>query len=136
MKSAAIIALSAHAARAAVPADAVASLPGFAGALPSALYSGYLSAGAGKQAHYMFTASLNAPSTDPVVSWYNGGPGCSSMEGGMSESGLYRIDQFSDPRAYNTRMPRPPCCARNCNPNKPPKPQPTARPRPYTKQPP
>jgi carboxypeptidase C (cathepsin A) len=45
----------------------------------------------------MFTASLNAPSTDPVVSWYNGGPGCSSMEGGMSESGLYRIDQFSDP---------------------------------------
>ena len=163
-------------AQAAVDADAVKALPGFSGALPSKLYSvrgaprqrgpvkvwlhsappphcpprsqqGYLDGGAGKHAHYMFSESLKAPSTDPIVLWFNvrgaeraefpscarwprpspppsrfshppppasltprfrflnqptrllpqGGPGCSSMEGAMSESGLYRIQEFSDP---------------------------------------
>ena len=32
-------------------------------------YSGYLDAGKGKHLHYFFTASLNAPATDPVVLW-------------------------------------------------------------------
>jgi len=74
----------------------VTSLPGFDGALPSKMYSGYLQANGGK-AHYIFSESLNNPKTDPVVLWFNGGPGCSSMEGGFSESGLYRIQQFTDP---------------------------------------
>jgi len=48
-------------------------------------------------AHYIFSESLSDPAKDPVVLWFNGGPGCSSMEGGFSESGLYRIQEFSDP---------------------------------------
>ena len=65
-------ALVAGAALAAVPADKVTNLPTF-GAPLSDTYSGYLDAGKGKHLHYLFTASLNAPSTDPVVLWFNGG---------------------------------------------------------------
>jgi carboxypeptidase C (cathepsin A) len=72
---------------AAVPADKVTTIPGF-GTPISDMYSGYLSANANKQAHYVFTNSLATPTTDPVVAWFNGGPGCSSMEGFLSESGL------------------------------------------------
>ena len=57
------------AANAAVPADLVTSLPGFSGPLPNKLYSGYLQGGAGKMAHYSYSESLNAPSSDPIISW-------------------------------------------------------------------
>jgi len=52
-------------------------------------YSGYLHIGDGKHLHYMFFASQGSPQKDPVVAWYNGGPGCSSLEGGFQESGPY-----------------------------------------------
>ena len=55
-------------AAAAVPADSITSLPGF-GAPVSALYSGYLSGGAGKTTHYVYSESQRAPSTDPLVLW-------------------------------------------------------------------
>jgi hypothetical protein len=73
---------------AAVPADKVTNLPGF-GEPMTDTYSGYLDIGGGKHLHYMFFASQNNPATDPVVAWYNGGPGCSSLEGGFQESGPY-----------------------------------------------
>ena len=82
MRAFSVVAIS-TAAYAAVPADLVTSLPGFSGALPSKLYSGYLQGGAGKMAHYAYSESLNAPSSDPILLWFNGGPGCSSMEGMM-----------------------------------------------------
>jgi carboxypeptidase C (cathepsin A) len=72
------------AALAAVPADAVANIPGF-GAPLSKLYSGYLAGGTGKHAHYMFSESLRHPASDDLVVWFNGGPGCSSLEGAFSE---------------------------------------------------
>lgn len=70
-KSAAFLALTAGVARAAVPGDAVASLPGFSGDLPSKLYSGYVPSNPGKVAHYMYSESLSNPTADPVVAWFN-----------------------------------------------------------------
>jgi len=36
---------------------------------------------ADKALHYMFVESQSDPTNDPVIIWYNGGPGCSSMLG-------------------------------------------------------
>ncbi len=51
------------------------------GAPPSKWYSGYLQSSPGIHLHYIFIESTGAPATDPVVAWFNGGPGCSSLEG-------------------------------------------------------
>lgn len=44
-------------------------------------YSGYLPVSTTKALHYIFVESQNDPTTDPVVIWFNGGPGCSSLLG-------------------------------------------------------
>jgi len=59
-------------------------------------YSGYLTVSATKSLHYVFTESLANPTTDPVVIWFNGGPGCSSMLGFMQENGPRVIDDGED----------------------------------------
>jgi len=64
----AVAAALAGAALAAVPADRVATLPGFGTPL-TALYSGYLDAGAGKHHHYVYSESRNNPATDDLVIW-------------------------------------------------------------------
>lgn len=86
-----LLAAAATAASAAIAADKVTSLPGWSGALLSDFYSGYLNIPGGKHLHYIFTASTGNPQTDPVTVWFNGGPGCSSMEGFLNENGLYHI---------------------------------------------
>ena len=46
------------------------------------LYSGYIPLpGTSKSYHYLGAMSRNAPLTDPIIIWFNGGPGCSSMLG-------------------------------------------------------
>ena len=60
------------------PKDVVLGLPECDG-LPSPWYSGYLSASPSKHLHYVFVSSLSDPANDPVVVWFNGGPGCSSL---------------------------------------------------------
>lgn len=55
-------------------------------------YSGFLNVSTGKRLHYVFVKSMNDPATDPVILWYNGGPGCSSLLGYFQENGPWVID--------------------------------------------
>lgn len=46
------------------------------------LYSGYVPIDkTQKQLHYMAALSKKDPTKDPIIVWFNGGPGCSSMLG-------------------------------------------------------
>ena len=81
-----VIVFFAHGSVGAYAPDRVVSLPNFP-AFPSTTYAGYLTVGGGRQAFYYFAESQGIPSTDPLVVWFNGGPGCSSMEGNLAELG-------------------------------------------------
>lgn len=38
-----------------------------------------------------FVTSQQTPATDPLVLWLNGGPGCSSLDGFLSENGPFHV---------------------------------------------
>jgi len=86
--------------------DEVTSLPGWKGALPSKQYSGYLDLPGGKHHHYWHVQSEGSPSSDPLVFWFNGGPGCSSMGGFFTEQGPFTVNQdltlATNPGRWNT----------------------------------
>jgi len=55
-------------------------------------YSGYMNLTTGdKHLFYWFFASRSAPSTDPVVLWLTGGPGCSSEVALFGENGPCKV---------------------------------------------
>ena len=58
-------------------------------ALDFSLYSGYLDIGT-SHFYYWFAESQGNPKTDPLVAFYNGGPGCSSVSGSLSEMGPFQ----------------------------------------------
>ena len=82
----------------------VTSLPGWEGPLPSDTFSGYIDAGTPPSGvgtmyfHYIAALSEGDPATDPVVLWYNGGPGASSLFGMLQELGpvLFNVRSFDD----------------------------------------
>ena len=60
------------------------------------VYSGYLNTAIeGNELFYIYTPSQNDPSTDPVILWLNGGPGCSSLFGFFAEVGPVTSDNFA-----------------------------------------
>lgn len=69
--------------------DEIQFLPGWIGSLPSRQFSGYLTTGGGdKHLHYWLVESERDPANDPIVIWFNGGPGCSSLDGFFYEHGI------------------------------------------------
>uniref|UniRef100_A0A674PKX4 Carboxypeptidase n=1 Tax=Takifugu rubripes TaxID=31033 RepID=A0A674PKX4_TAKRU len=82
-------------------ADEVINLPGLRKQASFRQYSGYLSVANGKHLHYWFVESQNDPGTDPVVLWLNGGPGCSSLDGLLTEHGPFLIQDDGMTLQYN-----------------------------------
>ena len=75
--------------------DEITSLPGWEGQLPSKQYSGYLNGSNTTRLHYWLVESENSPETSPTVLWFNGGPGCSSLDGFIYEHGPFEVsDDF------------------------------------------
>ncbi|MEQ2192823.1 hypothetical protein XENOCAPTIV_017927 [Xenoophorus captivus] len=71
--------------------DEVTHLPGMTFKTNYRQWSGYLQAGKGKFLHYWFVTSQRNPAKDPLVLWLNGGPGCSSLDGFLSENGPFHV---------------------------------------------
>lgn len=77
-------------------ADEIISLPGWnEPKLPSRQFSGYLNGSDTTRLHYWFVESESSPETAPTVLWFNGGPGCSSLDGFIYEHGPFEVsDDF------------------------------------------
>ncbi|ESP01459.1 hypothetical protein LOTGIDRAFT_206131 [Lottia gigantea] len=86
---------------AAVPADMISSMPGLKVQPNFKQYSGYLKASGTKKLHYWFVESQRNPKEDPLVLWMNGGPGCSSVLGLLTEHGPFRIMDDGKTVYYN-----------------------------------
>ncbi|XP_036399622.1 cathepsin A-like isoform X1 [Megalops cyprinoides] len=72
--------------------DEVTDLPGMSFKPNYRQWSGYLKASPGKYLHYWFVTSQRDAAKDPVVLWLNGGPGCSSLDGFLSENGPFHVN--------------------------------------------
>ncbi|KAM7424046.1 hypothetical protein PAMA_000417 [Pampus argenteus] len=72
--------------------DEVTNLPGMKFKPNYRQWSGYLQARPGTFLHYWFVTSQQDPAKDPLVLWLNGGPGCSSLEGFLSENGPFHVN--------------------------------------------
>ncbi|CAH1270301.1 CTSA [Branchiostoma lanceolatum] len=86
--------------------DEIKNLPGLTKDVKFAQYSGYVNATGNKKLHYWFVESQGNPKTDPVILWLNGGPGCSSLDGYLSENGPYHVNDdgstlYENPYSWN-----------------------------------
>ena len=71
------------------------------------VYSGFFPVnGTTKNIYYLLTESQNDWKTDPLLLWSNGGPGCSSLLGWLTENGAYLMpdnstDLVANPHSWN-----------------------------------
>ncbi|KAK4791591.1 hypothetical protein SAY86_032004 [Trapa natans] len=90
-----------------VPAESAAVvkyLPGYPGELPFYLETGYVGVGDDEVVqlfYYLVESQSKNSSTDPLLFWVNGGPGCSSLAGFFFESGPLNFEVAG----YNGSMP-------------------------------
>ncbi|KAL5992719.1 hypothetical protein ACLOJK_013638 [Asimina triloba] len=75
-------------------ADKIDALPGQPNGVDFNQYAGYVTVDPrhGRALFYYFTESPENASTKPLVLWLNGGPGCSSLIGAMTELGPFRVN--------------------------------------------
>ena len=96
MKTILILSLIAVFAYAAVKEDLMTEdLPG-CGHFDFNSYSGYIPVDDSNKFHYVFLESQNKPETDPLLIWFTGGPGCSSMLAYFMENGPCVWDGLDD----------------------------------------
>ncbi|KAF3339451.1 hypothetical protein FCM35_KLT16922 [Carex littledalei] len=87
--------LSAKAQRALRRADKIKSLPGQPIGVDFAQYAGYITVNKaeGRELFYYLAESPKNSSSKPLIVWFNGGPGCSSLGyGAMEEVGPFRVN--------------------------------------------
>ncbi|XP_076124842.1 lysosomal protective protein [Alosa pseudoharengus] len=82
-------------------ADEIKFLPGLSKQPSFQQYSGYLNVADNKHLHYWFVESQRDPVKSPVVLWLNGGPGCSSLDGLLTEHGPFLIQDDGTSLEYN-----------------------------------
>ena len=76
---------------------------------PYAVYSGFVALpGTTKENHYLLVESQGDWATDPLLIWFNGGPGCSSLLGWATENGPWSMaaggTSFEkNPHSWNTK---------------------------------
>ena len=93
MKFAASILAFAAIATAKPEEDRVLELPAMGKFDKYGAFSGFLDiADTTKKIHYLFFEAQENAADAPVLIWFNGGPGCSSMLGFMQENGPYKIE--------------------------------------------
>ena len=64
-------------------------------------YSGYLSVGNNMNMFFWFFEARNNPKTAPLATWFNGGPGCSSMIGLFQENGPCHFENGASEPSLN-----------------------------------
>ncbi|KAI6174188.1 Lysosomal protective protein [Aphelenchoides besseyi] len=72
-------------------ANIVYNLPGVTFPYASQQHSGYLTGAEGNFLHFWLFESQNNPKSDPLILWLNGGPGCSSLGGALTELGNFNL---------------------------------------------
>ncbi|XVF47073.1 hypothetical protein PTKIN_Ptkin03bG0079600 [Pterospermum kingtungense] len=89
--------------------DKIGALPGQPNGVGFNQYAGYVTVDsqAGRALFYYFAESPENSSTNPLVLWLNGGPGCSSLTGAMVELGPFRVNSdgktlFHNKYAWNS----------------------------------
>ncbi|CAI9535784.1 unnamed protein product [Staurois parvus] len=82
--------------------DEIKYLPGLRKQPSFRQFSGYLDVPGGKHLHYWFVESQKNPSSSPLVLWMNGGPGCSSLDGLLTEHGPFLIQPDGVSLEYNS----------------------------------